>query len=52
MVRGHCLNIFVVLAAVHGLLGLLGWSALSSLHSFAPVPPVPDPNKQPRFCAH
>ena len=27
MARGHCLIIFVVLAAVHGLLGLPGWSA-------------------------
>ena len=25
MTRGHCLNAFVVLAAVHGVLGLLGW---------------------------
>ena len=27
MARGHCLIIFVVLAAVHVLLGLPGWSA-------------------------
>jgi len=32
----HCLNIFVVLAVVYGLLGLLGRSARSSLHFFIP----------------
>ena len=48
--RGHCLNILVVLAAVHVLLGLPGRCARWSLHSFAPVAPVPVPNKPPRFC--
>ena len=43
MARGHCLNILVVLAAVHGLLGLPGRCARSSLHSFAPSPPCPRP---------
>ena len=37
---GHCLNIFIVLAAVHG---LPGRSAQSSLHSFFPPPPPPLP---------
>ena len=41
MARGHRLNIFVVLAAVHGILGLPGRSARSNLHSFAPFPSVP-----------
>ena len=50
MARGHCLNIFVVLAAVHGLLGHRGWSGRSGLHSFTHPPPVPVPNKPPRFC--
>ena len=41
MARGHCLNILVVLAAVHGLLGLSGRSARSSLHSlFLPAFPL------------
>ena len=40
MARGHCLNILVVLAAVHGLLGLPGRCARSSLHSFAPFSPL------------
>ena len=65
MVRGHCLNIWVVLAAVHDLLGLQGQCARSSLHSFAPFPPflppplpppppppppIPVPNKPTRLC--
>ena len=52
MARGHCLNIFVVLAAVHGILGLPGWRLRSSLNAlFLPLPPaVPVPNEQPRFC--
>ena len=43
MARGHRLNIFVVLTAVHGLLGLPGRSARSSLHTLAPPPPPPPP---------
>ena len=43
MARGHCRNIVVVLAAVHGFLGLPGRYARSSLHSFAPFPPCPRP---------
>ena len=46
----HCHNIFVVLAAVHGLLGLRGRCARSSHQSVVPFPPVPVPNKPPRFC--
>ena len=41
--RGHCLNILVVLAVVHGLLGLPGRRARSSLQSFAPFSPCPHP---------
>ena len=37
---GHCLNIFVVLAAVHGVLGLPGWRLRLSLHTFVPLPPL------------
>ena len=35
MARGHCLNIFVVLAAVHGFLGIPGWRLRSSHDSFS-----------------
>ena len=41
---GHCLNIFIVLAAVHG---LPGRSAHSSLHSFSPLPYSPSPCPRP-----
>ena len=43
MAKEYCLNIFVVLAAVHGLLGLPVWSAQSRLHSLSPPPPAPPP---------
>ena len=36
--EGTLPNIFVVLAAVHGILGLPGWCVRSSLHSFSPSP--------------
>ena len=36
MPSGHCLNIFVVLVAVHSILGLLGWCLQST---FTPLPP-------------
>ena len=38
--RGHCLNVFVVPEAVHGLLGLPGRRARSRLHSFSPTSPL------------
>ena len=44
MARGHCLNIFVVLAAVHGFLGLPGWRLRSSHHSLFSPPPPPPPS--------
>ena len=46
MAKEYCLNIFVVLAAVHGLLGLPVWSAQSRLHSLSPPPP-PHPHPSP-----
>ena len=48
MARGHRLNMFVVLEAVHGLLGLPGRSARSEPSLF--LPPSPVPNKPPRVC--
>ena len=47
MASGHCLNIFVFLAAVHGILGLPGWRLRSSLRS---VPFSSSLTKQSRFC--
>ena len=37
MAKEYCLNTFVVMAAVHGLLGLPVWSARSRLHSLTRV---------------
>ena len=48
MPSGHCLNIFVILAAVHGILGLPGWR-LSRVFTLCPSPLVPVPNRPPRL---
>ena len=50
IVRGRCLNISIVLAAVHGLSGLF-WAVSAVEPSLScPLPPlVPVPNEQPRF---
>ena len=43
MARGHCLNMFVVLAAVQDIFGLPDWLARSILHSFFPFSLCPRP---------
>ena len=45
MARGHCLNILVALAAVHGLLGLPGRCARSSHSLFLPPRRTPPPRR-------
>ena len=53
LVRGHCLEILIVLAAVHGLLGLPGLYARSSLHSCTPQPSPPLlPTPSPSLIGH
>ena len=51
MARGHRLNTFIVLAAVHGLSGL--FRAVSAVEPFTLSPPshsVPVPNRPTRLC--
>ena len=53
MARGHCLNISIVLVAVHGLYGLFQAVSAVDPSLFCPLPPhppLPIPNKQPHFC--
>ena len=51
MARGHSLNTYIVLAAVHGLSGLFrAVSAVEPSLFRSPPPPIHVPNKSPRFC--
>ena len=50
MPDGHCRNILLVLAAVHGSLGLPGWRLFRGFNSSGPpFPLVPVPNRPSRF---
>ena len=51
MVKGHCRNTSVVLAAFHSLSGLFRAVSAVEPSLFHPLPHlVPVPNKHPRFC--
>ena len=44
MARGHCLNISIVLAVVHGLYGLFQAVSVVDPSLFCPLPPPPSPS--------